>query len=458
MTRTIGIRHRRKKTIEGEARPTTVAIKVEDKFVCHDLENETDELDFLPRRFPIQWEVAPETDIVWLHPKNAPTGIRPHHCKWKKICKEEVATGRTNHVRKSLDSAGKPVNERLTKIPVKFEGLLRGDSVAMVLGGSGDRFAAALSRRGEEIGAQVFRTPPSELKEKRETIETSKDNDHLTLAVALGENPLIFYQLRRKDRDIIAVKEALSLRQDALKARIGCEQRIYQSLVGRIFLSEEGRYPEGLIEDEYDRIKASDAILQGLLAEEKCRDKELERVVTNLEIWERIFKQVKGCGPRIAAGIIAGLGDIRRFVVPVNYDGADTAKERHNRKFKAIGKTLAKVKAFCGVHVLPDGSFPRRRAGQLANWSPLVRQSLYLLTDQFNRRPNTVWGKKLLAQKEKYRQTHPEPVEVEVEFRDGNEKFFKYSDGHIHKMALWHTASKFIEWMSREWLKIEEVY
>jgi len=123
---------------------------------------------------------------------------------------------------------------------------------------------------------------------------------------------------------------------------------------------------------------------------------------------------------------------------------------------------LAKVKHQCGVHIASDGSFPRRRAGQVANWSPQARQALYLLCDQFNRRPDSEWGQKLLAQKAKYRQTHPEPVEVEKEVTQNGKKVKKtvklYTDGHIHKMALKWCATKFVEWMSREWLRLEKVY
>ena len=458
--RIIGIRHRRKKTAEGEARPTTVAIKESGDFVCHNLETETDELDFLMARFPTDWEPVGDTDVEWFDAEKSPNGLRPHHCKWRKAKEEEISTVRQNHIRQIINQKGMPVTERLTKIPIKFDGLKSGDKVAMVLGGSGDRFAAALSRRGEEIGAETFRLPPFSLHKERG--QKSKDDDHLTLAELLEKKPKLFYKLGPKDRDTIRVKEALALRQDAQKARIGCEQRLYQSLVGKIFLSEQGKYPEGLIEDQYDKLKASDTILQGLIAEEELRNKELEKVVVGLQIWKEVFETIEGFGKRIAAALISAIGDIRRFAVPVNYNGANTSEERKNRLFKAINQTLAKVKHQCGAHISADGTFPRRQTGQVANWSPMARQGLYLLCDQFNRRPGSEWGGKLLAQKAKYRQTHPEPVKKEVEIRKNGKKVIKtvtlYTDGHIHKMGLKWCATKFVEWMARQWLKLEKVY
>src|SRR3989344_8464666 len=174
--RIIGIRHRRKKTAEGEARPTTVAIVGHPKFVTYDLETETDELDFLLGRFPVDHKPVGDEDITWFDAERAPNGIRPHQCKWKKISKEDAITCKQNHIRQRLDDKGLPVMERLQKIPSVFDGLRQGDKVAMVLGGSGDRFASALSRHGEEIGAEGFRIPPLQLKGKRG--DNDKDDDH----------------------------------------------------------------------------------------------------------------------------------------------------------------------------------------------------------------------------------------------------------------------------------------
>src|SRR4051812_40116536 len=104
MTRIIGIRHRRKKTAEGEARPTTVAIVNDGKQKCYDLETETDELDFLLGRFPISHEPVLDQDITWFdaaHPDQG--GVRPHQCKWRKIPADEAAACRQNHIRQFMD-------------------------------------------------------------------------------------------------------------------------------------------------------------------------------------------------------------------------------------------------------------------------------------------------------------------------------------------------------------------
>ncbi|OGY31269.1 MAG: hypothetical protein A2805_01225 [Candidatus Andersenbacteria bacterium RIFCSPHIGHO2_01_FULL_46_36] len=544
--RFIGIRHRRKATKEGEARPTTVAIQTREGVQVYDLETETHELDFLLHRFPVEWRdlASTEEEVVWFHKDNAPDGVRRDHCKWRTLKKEEKVDGlNPNHLRRILNSKGLPVAQLLTKVPTKFDGLEKGDVVGMVLGGSGDRFAAALSRQGEEIGATVWRIPPFALLALRGDV--SKDEDHLTLARLVEENQNSFYLLRRRDRAGIRVKEALAIRQDAMKARIGCEQRMLQALVGSIFLTQEGRFPEGVVEDEFDKIKANDAIYQGLLAEEARRDKEMEKAVKTLEIWGAIFDKITGCGPRITAGIIAPIGDIRRFWVEpdpqamqrlyersqdlerqgmleedkVHVAGRSAGKtpfqilqmtrswqqqngkpmevqllteaiachhERHLLRVKAMQKGMGKFKKFCGVHCTAEGKFPRRRAGEVANWNPNVRQALYLLGDQFNRRPGSHWGKELLKWKGILREKHsnvecstcgvpwdqckkqgvaivgPLPTELaelglpaDVGVLKGRHSK-RYTDGHIHKMAIWRTLSKFVEHLFKVWSRIEK--
>ncbi len=442
MDRIIGIRHRRKKTREGEARPTMVAIKSESgEIVCRELEDDTAELDFLMDRLPVEWRpVEPDEDI---------SVFQPHHCKCRKVKKDEdVSNLNLQHLRRGSDKKGMPIVELVIKAPVAFDGLQHGDKVVMVLGGSGDRFAAALSRKGEDIDATVFRIPPSFLASNRNGGD--KENDHLLLVQLLESQPNLFYQARRRDRDLIRVKGALSARQEALKQRVACEQRILQSLVGKIFLNEEGCFPEGVIEDQYDSAKANDRILQALVQEEERRNKELTKAVESVEVWKRIFANVEGVGHRLAAGIIAPIGDIRRFIAS---NGA------------------ARLKKFCGVHVMDDGRFPRRREKEPANWSPQARQALYLLSDQFNRRPDSFWGKKLLQYKLALREKHPEPMEVEIMVSDGGmiklhsgkevfvppvfKKVKRFTDGHIHKMALWRTVTRFVEWLYKGWVAIE---
>jgi Transposase IS116/IS110/IS902 family len=427
----MGIQHRVKRTADGEARPTRVFIIDGEATNQFDLATETDELDFLMCRFPAAY--AP------LDGDTLAEGILPRHHKWRTVRKDEDVS--------QLPPARLRVEGGKTQIaigyPMEVDGLFPGDRVAMGLGGSGDRFAYALSRRGEAIGATVFRIPPFVLKTRRD--EKSKDNDAGLVARLLESSPELFAEMTPRERALVRVVEAYRARQDAMKDRIACEQRIRQRLIGKIFLNAEGHYPEGQLEDLYDAQKASDAHYVHLEEEERALGNELARSVRALDVWDRVFEPMEGCGERLAAGIIAAVGDVRRFA------------------------TKSKFKAFLGVHVLRGGKhgevptekqFPRRRAGSVANWSADARQSLYLLADQANRRADSFWGQKLREYKVKLREKHPvtECKQCGVAWEEctsPKSHTRRYFDGHIHKMAIWRTATKIAEAIYRDWWKLE---
>ncbi|MDP2704211.1 MAG: hypothetical protein Q8P01_03225 [bacterium] len=302
----------------------------------------------------------------------------------------------------------------------------------MLFGGSGDRFAYALSNRGKEIGASVLRIPAFRFQDFR-LEKDKKDDDHILLTEVFTESPELFQKVEVRDRDIIRVRLAVEARTDAMKARMACGQRLRQRFIGRVFLNPEGHYPEGSLEDVYAEAEANDATFQALLDEEKKCAKELEKAVQELDIWKRFFRDLEGAGPVIAGEIIAAVGDIRRF------------------------ENEARLKRYLSVHVCWGGEygdenptnrqFPRRRGGQVANWSGEGRQALYKFADQWNRRPDSEWGQKLREYKVKFRERHPDVV-----VEDGKKR---YTDGHIHKMAIWRTITKFVEALFKAWWRIE---
>lgn len=306
-----------------------------------------------------------------------------------------------------------------------LKGLQTGDIVAMALGGCGDNFAFALSKRSEQLGegTKVIRLPPFILKMEREFEGNHKAFDPILLTDLAESKPEIFSEVVLRDRLTIKVRECLRVRTDVMKARIACEQRLRQRLDGQIFCSEKGLYPEGSIEKVYDELKANDLTLKALLAEEAKAERDLEKAVNETEVFKTVFGQIEGCGYKISARLIATIGDIRRF------------------------ETAPKLRKYLGVHVLDDGRFPRRRNGEVANWNDEARKALYLLADQFNRRPESDWGKYLRTCKARLREIHPEKIQVEGKWR--------YTDGHIHKMGSWRCVSRFVEWLFFEWWKLE---
>jgi hypothetical protein len=391
--RYIGIRHRTKRTVNDEARPTQVAIIEDDKVTTYELDNEQDELDWVFGIYPRTWRKLEPGEAV-------PEGTKPHHIKEK----------------------GED-DDKVIHIPQTYDGFQAGDLIAMGMGGSGDRLAFAISRRSELTGGgNIMRLPPVRLKEARG--EATKDGDAQLLAELVRTSPDKFYMVTPRDRDLIALTFVLDERTEAMRARMACQQRLRRRFIGQIFCSPEGLYPQGALEDEYQRVEANDMVLQSLFREEGQCNKRLEKAVKQIAVYTELFAPIKGVGPAIASPIIVGIGDVRRFA------------------------TSAKLKKFCGVHVMLDGRFPRKRRGEVCNWRPGVRQALFLLGDQFNRRPDTAWGQRLLWRKAKLREIHPEVV------LDENGKK-KYTKGHIHKMALWKTLTDFVVWLHKEWTKLE---
>ena len=431
MGRFIGIRHRVKKTAQGEARPTMVAIREDGEVRTLELPDDTAELDFMLGSLPTGWrDVVDGEDL---------SGFIRRHIVEKKKEKDDKKDG-----------------PKKFRVPTGFQGMQAGDVVAMILGGSGDRLAYSTSRRGEEIGSTVLRIPPTDLKDRRGT--RSKDEDHLILAGLAESSPEIFFPVTLRDRDTIAVGLAYASRRDAQLDRMACAQRVRQRAIGAVHISLDGKYPEGTIEELYKEAEANDVILAANLKEESKREAELKKAVKKTEVWTEIFTGVEGVGEVLAASLISRIADIRRF------------------------PTSAKLKKYCGVHVMRDGTFPRHKrqaattrqklvvaaddalatavensgvveAEKSNDWVPSLRQSLYLMGEQFNYRPESVWGLKLLEYKKKFRVTHPE-VETFENKRGESKKH--YTNGHIHKMAMWRTRTKFVEWLFKEWWRIEQ--
>ncbi len=495
--RIIGIRHRVKQTKAGEARPTELFMKyVDGSTQTLELETERDELDFVQGICPISWRfITPEDDIKT---------FQSHHIKWKKVSADEIP----ENFPKSFIREGKKEIHIAHKVPVAYDGLRENDTVVMLMGGSGDRFAFALSRQAELYQQTKVCRLPSFLLKKLGC--DTKDSQSSFLTQLYTEQTDLFRETSIRDRSLILLREAFRARIDAMKARIVVEQQLFQSFLGRIFCSEEGRYPEGSIEVMFDALKATDEILVAMRAVEQKREKELVRILETIPIYKKVFVPIEGCGPLIAARLIATIGDIRQF------------------------ESKAKLKAYCGVHVLPDGRMARKRSGEVANWASEARQALFLLGDQFNRRPNSVWGQKLREYKGILREKHPQPIEVSSKiseiFRsieryflslnicldqtsfdlktwDGLYEYFRagrseilmdewgeatddafdllsedhrsrlfafeeiinacggghdvkksitlYSPGHIHKMAMWRTLTKFTEKLYSEWKKVD---
>lgn len=432
--RWIGIRPRIKGlgNEDNPPRPTEVCIITGDG-TRHNVELKTEqgELDFILGHFPTGWrDVSVDEDI-----SSVPKHLVIHDDA------EEA---------KRKDRPLKP-----DQIPSGYIGLQTGDLVGMSLGGLGDLMAYSISRNGENGGFAVKRLPPYKLKEEREKRKLEKGDDADLLAVLIQESPEIFRDLAKRDRAIVKLRETERLRKFVQGDRKACAMRVRSAVMGSIFCSEEGGYPEGGLEKVFELALANDPVLVALEEKEGRLNKQLKSACEDLPIYRAIKPLITGAGPSILGSIFASIQDIGLFDTP------------------------GKMKAFCGLHVLQDGSFPRKRVGVKCNWNPGSRQAFFLLGDQFNRRPGSFWGSRLIANKSEYKVKHPHPILVasdgkeypliDGQFRKKNGQYTittaigdivvsgkqKWFNGHLHKMAIWKTLGEFAEWLYWKWRTLE---
>ncbi|MFO0764845.1 MAG: transposase [Patescibacteria group bacterium] len=127
----------------------------------------------------------------------------------------------------------------------------------------------------------------------------------------------------------------------------------------------------------FDRLKAQKKAVERALQGGKVRRKGTKEfsIIPANDVFKTVFEPIDGCGPLIAARIIAAVVDIRRF------------------------KSLPALKAYAGYHHFEDGSRARRVAGKVSNWNTDLKQGVYLFCDQTVKNKKSSWNAKLERRK-----------------------------------------------------------
>lgn len=310
--RHIAILHRRKKTADGQARPTLVSIKTDGQISDFELATDDDELLFVNGRFPNSYLTPDPSEDISSFTQN-PLFADSDHVTWRKIPKDKTADSyHPSHLREFKRKGLR----RASRIPAELDGLQTGDTVLMFLGGSGDRLAHALSRHSEDLyECRIMRIPPFVFKDAGGNSE-----DPHSLFTVFTDNPNLFYETSPRDRDLIRAGVAQSLRKEAMKARIACKQRIEQGLQGRVFCDPHGASPELALEALLEAELANDEVYQALIAEETVRLSDLKEAIEKLPVYNFLLSQIEGISFRIAAPLICAIKDIRRFQVDPDHE------------------------------------------------------------------------------------------------------------------------------------------
>lgn len=486
--RYIGIRPRVKTTDKGgKERPTEACIVDErGRETIYKLPDEQAEMLFIFGRFPVRFE--PPTEDVDL------ASIPNAFLKLENVGKdEEVEPQLVRQVaRKKCKIVG---------VACEFDGMREGDTFAIAAGGLlGNMIAFAAARQATEVGAKVLRLNTSILKQRRG--KESREDDHKLLAHLVRDESNIFHTTRPAERQIIKLCMLYDEWLDAMKARIAVGQRVARA-------ERSGTYAvltaDALLDvHEQEKRRADNPNLAAITTEEERAEKALIKFVSDMDLYQQVFKPVPGIGEKIAVRIIASIGDIRRFIVEPdeermaelyaesmeykragnfaehqhliregvepniyfrlrriaqecdrkglredarNLFAAATAEyKRAQRRIKARRATIEKCIHYVGLHLNEDGTFPKNTGGKPSSWSGDGRQGFYLLGDQFAiYQAKSDWGQYLKAMKKHFREVHPEPQRAE-------NNFLLYGEGHITDMARWRTLTRFARKLFEAWL------
>jgi hypothetical protein len=510
--RILGLRVRALRKTNEEASPSQLAVKHDTGVELMELNTEQDEVDFIRGKLPMCFRKPMPSDKL--------TDFLPHHVTWKaaegQVPDDLLHLTRQAKAKKAKkdEEAAPAATEIVTNVPEAYEGLKPGDVVVMALG-TGDLIARDIAEFGGEMGVRVFRIPGKTLKDAREARGRDKDGDAELLTTLYTESPHLFYLVRKEDFIGIHLELEYGARMEAQTQRIRMSNRLLGEARNTLLKSQRSEKPIDSLEAAYEATKQNDANFQRFEREEKDAEKRIGVLLERTEIWG-ILKDVKGIGPITAAGIIAGVGVFRRFMAdetPEETAGIAAARKEitvhlASAEYESVKSRLAEVPkngfdrmravreywlaqgnaekaesmqlamkglqavrklereafnrgqnrflVYCGVHVNEDGTFPRRMKGGKNNWSPGLRQRLYLMADIMNKNSTAHWGLRLREIKAKLQATHPEVVEREVEIKGKKVMRKFYTKGHIHRMALWRLATRFTQWLYRKWYELEK--
>lgn len=186
-------------------------------------------------------------------------------------------------------------------------------------------------------------------------------------------------------------------------------------------------------EDDVDLILKGNGKEVGMLTVKGRLSREIEKELPLWDVWDQWLKKVPGIGPAIGAKLIL-LFNYKSIAVCKDCGGM-LEKDENQLICQECGKaakdgllkyrierrdfaTISKWWAFMGRHTV-DGIMPKRKSGELSNWSTEGRTLGFHIGDQFNRQKDSNPYKALLLEhKAKHQRNHPE-----------------WSKGHVHNAA-----------------------
>ena len=231
-------------------------------------------------------------------------------------------------------------------------------------------------------------------------------------------------------------------------------------------------------------------------------EKELVTALEETTVWPLFQREeYKGCGPRTVARLIASVVDIRRFVVKPDEAELQKLKQSVPRSRRKYANDLARISCLldCSFKdaggrkywklqklASQTGSEDLKRAVQLHKASSVAAESTGEERIQARRVLRRACDAKVESSRVGVRARHQlesgsttgvvparEPMGEAVRIHTGAASSKetrrgcvihpqvleierkRYTDGHIHKMACWRTATQFVRKLANDWMKLE---
>ncbi|GAH49084.1 unnamed protein product, partial [marine sediment metagenome] len=169
--------------------------------------------------------------------------------------------------------------------------------------GGGDSFKLLARRRGH----QVFTLPGIRTKECREDLKLSKidENDAFAVKHLIEEHPEDFYEFKELDEMTARISIIFKERADTEKIMVATKLRLF-ALKNRLELVNLNGY-------EKEAVEKKEAVIQALEEDFELQTKLLQAEVRKHPVWKDYLKGIKGVGPAVAGGLIAGIKRASRF-------------------------------------------------------------------------------------------------------------------------------------------------
>jgi len=208
---------------------------------------------------------------------------------------------------------------------------------------------------------------------------------------------------------------------------------------------------------------------------EKDVKKRLTEQVKQFEIWKKYLDKIQGVGPIISAGLLAYIGDIKRFdnisklwqmagfgmnsyckkCKGFTYEEVLFSKMGTKKKTKA--KRLKAMKICDQCNDPTDPVIQRRQIGYMSNWNDKFKVLCWKIGQSMVKQKASKSGYRKLYDQIKKQERLKNPKRI---VRKGK---IMFNDGHIHNRALRKVikiflANLWMEWRSMEGLPVTKPY